>query len=212
MSGVRAGVVVGLGCVLLAGCGTPTSPAPVVSHADSAVTITAEPAGCATTVDGTLCTVRVWYTNTSNESVAVDAAGTKLIDSSGHSSTPQMSGDARSSWLVPAGDRFAVTWQVPLPSDATVTAVLWRASGGQTETAPLVMAFTGENPSDSASPSLDTPSPSASATTPTPTPKPVVKPAKPKPTVATRPPSSGGGGGGGGGGGSTKPPATGTIG
>jgi hypothetical protein len=192
-------VVLGAGAgLVLSACGSP--PAVVTpSPLGSSVSITAEPADCSSSPTGTLCTVRVWYANTSRSDVDIDPTSTELVDSSGEASFPVVNGDLPSGTHVAPGDKIAVTWSLTLPRDSTVSAVLWRAGDGQTQSAQLMLANTGSSPSP-------TPSPAAGTPTPKPKPTPVVTKPKPKPApVVTKPASSSGGG-------STKPPPTGTIG
>jgi hypothetical protein len=185
------------GGLLLAGCGTPpvaTTPSPL----GSSVSITADPAECTTSDTGKVCTVRVWYANTSRSDVDIDPTNTELVDGNGEASLPVVYGNLPSGTRVAPGDKFAVTWSLALPADSTVSAVLWRGGDGQIQSLPLGLADTGSSPS---------PSPSATAVKPKPKPKPVVKPkpkpvtTQPRPTVSKQPSS-----------GSTKPPASGTIG
>jgi hypothetical protein len=195
-----AAIALGAGAgLLLTACG---SPPPVVapSPLGSSVSITAEPADCSSGPTGTLCTVRVWYANTSRSDVDIDPTGTELVDSTGAASFPVVNGDLPSGTHVAPGDKFAVTWSLTLPVDSTVSAVLWRAGDGQTQSAPLMLATTGSSPSPTPTPAASTPTPK-----PKPKPTPVVTP-KPKPTpVVTRPATSSGSG-------STKPPPSGSIG
>ena len=193
---VLAGIAAVGGSLLLAACGTPpvtTTPSPL----GSTVSITADPAECTTSDTDKVCTVRVWYANTSRSDVDIDPTNTELVDASGEASLPVVSGELPSGTRVAPGDKFAVTWSLTLPADGTVSAVLWRGGDGQIQSLPLGLADTGSSPS---------PSPTATAVKPKPKPKPVVKP-KPKPVTqpkpaATKKPTSG----------STKPPASGTIG
>ena len=197
----RAAVpLAGGGLLLLAACGAP--PATVVpSPLGSSVSITAEPATCAP-ADGTqVCTVKVWYANTSRSDVDIDPTGTELVDKDGVSSFPVVSGSLPDGTRVQPGDKFAVTWSLTLPADSTVSAVVWRGLDGTTQSAQLAIAETGATSTLSASPTA----------TPTPTPAASTKP-KPKPTPATSKPVNTQGGNGGGGGGGSTPPPSGSIG
>ena len=194
-----AAIALGAGAgLLLTACG---SPPPVVapSPLGSSVSITAEPADCSSGPTGTLCTVRVWYANTSRSDVDIDPTGTELVDSTGAASFPVVNGDLPVGGFEATGlvEPRAVTWK---SGNATVHGLLWRAGDGQTQSAPLMLATTGSSPSPTPTPAASTPTPK-----PKPKPTPVVTP-KPKPTpVVTRPATSSGSG-------STKPPPSGSIG
>ena len=207
-------VAVAVLTVVLAACGkgsAPPSPLPSgssLSHPGkvaSGISLSADLPNCSEAGDQQLCSVTVWYVNMTGQHVTIDATRTVVIDSSGAAHTG--TADAGAATLgVDARARRSVLWGYLLPTDMTISGVVWASGDGSTagttfgqspsdsglptdvasqtpsSTAPSSTAPTTPTPPPTTpSPASTTPTPSAVSSTPTVTPTPTPTPS-PKPT------------------------------
>jgi hypothetical protein len=208
----RASVIVGATCVVLlvSGCqkDTPLSEAAVRAGTPGAVAsgiaLAVEGPTCSPLADQQLCSVGVWYVNTTDASVEIDATKLLVRDSAGAYRSGTVDAEA-SSLAIDAHGRQLVLWGVVLPVDLQPVGVVWTAADGSLASADVGGAVSpSATPSESSTPSAsapvtETPTPTVSATptttptpipppTPTPKPTPKPKPTKPKPSPSATTP------------------------
>ena len=189
--------------LLLSGCqkDTPLSEAAVRSGTPGAlasgIALAVEGPTCSPLADKQLCSLGVWYVNTTGATVEIDATKLLVRDSAGAYRSGTVDA-AASSLEVAAHGRQLVLWGVVLPVDLQPVGVVWTSADGS-----LASAAVGGAVSPSATPSSEsatptgsssapvtesaTPTVSASPTAaPTPSPKPTPKPT-PQPTTKPKP-------------------------
>ena len=173
----------------LVGCSAAASAPPVPSGASlsnpgkvaDGVSVSADQPYCSPAGEQQLCSVTVWYVNTTDQPVTIDATRTVVTDSGGAAHTGTADASATSLGVQPKA-RSSVLWGVLLPKDTLISGVVWTSAEGSTAgtgfgPSPSSTELPSDVPTLTESPTPATSSPTVSGTptpseTPTPTPTP----------------------------------------